>query len=172
MRRTREKVVATVPSDLVTLLEQGDISGLGDGVAAEINDTRWQLLQQCCNNVGMQAGARRVNDNDFLACNIIECLFAGSEDSAGVGAVKFGDVALHFADSVGVDFHQRDVAAANGQADGANAGVKIENWLIGSERHPGKNLGNFTWVPDYFLMIFELSNYQPSTSTLASAPSA
>ena len=77
----------------------------------------------------MQAGARRVNDDDFLACNVVESLFAGSEDSAGVSAVKFGDVALHFADSIGVDFHQRDVAVANGQADGANASVEIKGWL-------------------------------------------
>ena len=40
MRRAREKVVATVPSDAVVLLEQGDVAGLGDRVAAEINDTR------------------------------------------------------------------------------------------------------------------------------------
>ena len=90
-------------------------------------------MQQCRNNVGMQAGARWVDDDDFLACNIIESLFAGSENSAGVGVVKFGDVALHFADSIGVDFHQRDVAVANGQADGANASIEVEGWSIGSE---------------------------------------
>ncbi len=39
MRRTREKVVAAVPSDAVVLLEQGDVAGLGDGIAAEIKDT-------------------------------------------------------------------------------------------------------------------------------------
>ena len=39
VRRTREKVVATVTSDAVVLLEQGDVAGLGDGIAAEINDT-------------------------------------------------------------------------------------------------------------------------------------
>ena len=70
-----------------------------------------------------------VNDDDFLACNIVEGLFAGSEDSAGVGAVKFGDVALHFADSIGVDFHQRDVAAANSQTNSADASVEIKGWL-------------------------------------------
>ena len=164
MRRTREKVVATVVDNVVVLLEQGDVAGLGDRVAAEVDDAWWQLLQQCRNNVGMQAGARRINDDDFLACNIIESLFAGSKDSAGVGAVKLGNVALHFADSVGVDFHQRDVAAANGQTNSADASVKIENWLIGSERHLRKNLGNFTWVPDYFLMVPELP-----TRTLAIA---
>lgn len=77
----------------------------------------------------MQAGARRIDDDDFLACNVVEGLFAGSEDGAGVGAVKFGDVALHFADSVGVDFHQRDVTAANSQADSADASVEVEGWL-------------------------------------------
>ena len=77
----------------------------------------------------MQAGARRIDDDDFLACNIIESLFAGSEDSAGVGAVKFGDVALHFADSVSIDFHQRDVATANSQTNGADASVEVEGWL-------------------------------------------
>ena len=129
MRRTREKVVAAVPSDAVVLLEQGDVAGLGDRVAAEVDDAWWQLLQQCCNNVGMQAGARRINDDDFLACNIIESLFAGSKDSMSVGAVKFGDVALHFGDGVFVDFHQRDVATANSQADGTNASVEVEGWL-------------------------------------------
>ena len=84
-------------------------------------------MQQCRNNVGMQAGARRINDDDFLACNVVEGLFAGSKDSAGVGAVKFGDVALHFADSVGVDFHQCDVTAANSQADSADASVEVES---------------------------------------------
>ena len=126
MRRSREKIIALMVHDFIFFLKQTDISGLGDRVTAEINDARRQFLQQCCNNVGMQAGARRVNDDDFLACNIIESLFAGSEDSAGVGAVKLGDVALHFADSVGVDFHQRDVAVANSQADGANASVEVE----------------------------------------------
>ena len=77
----------------------------------------------------MQAGARRINDDDFLACNVVEGLFAGSEDGAGVGATKFGDVALHFGDSVFIDFYQRDVAAANGQADGADASVEVEGWL-------------------------------------------
>ena len=129
MRRAWEKVVATVVDNAVAFLKQTDISGLGGRVTAEINDTWRQFLQQCCNNVGMQAGARRVNDDDFLACNVVEGLFAGSEDSTSVGAVKFGDVALHFADSIGVDFHQRDVAAANGQTDGANAGVEIKGWL-------------------------------------------
>ena len=84
-------------------------------------------MQQCCNNVGMQAGARWIDDDDFLTCNIVESLFAGSEDSAGAGAVKFGDVALHFADSIGVDFHQRDVTAANSQADSADASVEVES---------------------------------------------
>ena len=172
MRRSREKIIAAVMDNAVALLEQSDVAGLGDRVTAEINDARRQFLQQCCNNVGMQASARRINDDYFLACNIIESLFAGSEDGAGAGAVKLGNVALHFADSVSIDFHQRDVAAANGQTDGADTGVKIENWLVGSKRHLRKNLGNFTWVPDYFLMIFELSNYQLSTSTLASALSA
>ena len=88
MRRTREKVVATVVDNVVVLLEQGDVAGLGNGIAAEIN---------------------------------------GSKDSAGVGAVKFGDVALHFADSVGVDFHQCDVTAANSQADSADASVEVES---------------------------------------------
>ena len=77
----------------------------------------------------MQAGARRVDDDDFLACNIIECLFAGSEDSAGVGATKLGDITLHFGDGVFVDLHQRDVAAANGQTNGADASVEVEGWL-------------------------------------------
>ena len=40
MRRAREKVVATVPGDVVALLEQGNVAGLGDGVAAEIEDAR------------------------------------------------------------------------------------------------------------------------------------
>ena len=40
MRCAREKVVATVMDDVVVLLEQGDIAGLGDGVAAEIEDAR------------------------------------------------------------------------------------------------------------------------------------
>ena len=128
MRCTREKIIAAVPSDAVALLEQGDVAGLGDGIAAEIEDARRQLLQQCRNNVEMQAGARRVDDDDFLACNVVEGLFAGSEDGAGVGT-KFGDVALHFADSIGVDFHQRDVAGANGQADGADARVEVEGRL-------------------------------------------
>lgn len=126
MRRAREKVVAAVPGDAVALLEQGNVAGLGDGIAAEIEDARWQLLQQCRNNVGMQAGARRVDDDDFLACNVVEGLFAGGENGAGVGATKFGDVALHFADGVGVAFHQRDIVAANGQADGADASVEVE----------------------------------------------
>ena len=172
MRRSREKIIALMVYDFIFFLKQTDISGLGNGITTEINDARRQLLQQCCNNVGMQASARRINDDDFLACNIIESLFAGSEDCAGVGAVKFGDVALHFGGSVFVDFHQRDVATGNGQANSANTSVKIENWLVGSERHLIKNLGNFTWVPDYFLMIFELSDYQLSISTLASVPSA
>ena len=83
-------------------------------------------MQQCRNNVGMQAGARRINDDDFLAYNVVESLFAGSEDSTSVGAAKFGDVALHFADSIGVDFHQRDVAAANGQTNSADASIEVE----------------------------------------------
>ena len=40
MRRTREKVVATVVDNVVVLLEQGDVAGLGNGIAAEINYTR------------------------------------------------------------------------------------------------------------------------------------
>ena len=40
MRRTREKVVATVVDNAVALLEQSDIAGLGDRVTAEINDAR------------------------------------------------------------------------------------------------------------------------------------
>ena len=126
MRCAREKVVATVPSDAVVLLEQGDVAGLGDGIAAEIKDAWWQLLQQCRNNVGMQAGARRVDDDDFLACNVVEGLFAGGENGAGVGATKFGDVALHFADSIGVNFHQRDVAISNGQTNGADASIEVD----------------------------------------------
>lgn len=39
MRCAREKVVAAVPGDAVVLLEQGDVAGLGDGIAAEIQDT-------------------------------------------------------------------------------------------------------------------------------------
>lgn len=41
MRRAREKVVAAVPGDAVALLEQGNVAGLGDGIAAEIEDARW-----------------------------------------------------------------------------------------------------------------------------------
>lgn len=44
VRRTREKVVATVTSDAVVLLEQGDVASLGDGITTEINDARRQLL--------------------------------------------------------------------------------------------------------------------------------
>ena len=113
MRRSREKIIALMVHDFIFFLKQTDISGLGDRVTAEINDARRQFLQQCCNNIGMQTSARRINDDYFLACNVVEGLFAGSEDSADVGAAKFGDVALHFADSIGVNFHQRDVAAAN-----------------------------------------------------------
>ena len=53
MRRTREKVVATVVDNAVALLEQSDVTGLGDRVTAEVYDAWRQLLQQCCNNVGM-----------------------------------------------------------------------------------------------------------------------
>lgn len=74
----------------------------------------------------MEASARRVDDDDFLACNVVEGVFAGSEDGAGVGAAKFGDVALHFGDGVFVDFYQRDATAANGQADGADASVEVD----------------------------------------------
>ena len=38
MRRTREKIIAATPGDLVALLEQGDVAGLGYGIATEIND--------------------------------------------------------------------------------------------------------------------------------------
>ena len=38
MRCAWEKVVAAVPSDAVVLLEQGDVAGLGDRIAAEIED--------------------------------------------------------------------------------------------------------------------------------------
>ena len=126
MRRAREKVVAAVMDDVVVLLEQGDVAGLGGGIAAEIEDARWQLLQQCRNNVGMQAGARRVDDDDFPTGDVVEGLFAGGENGAGVGAAKLGDIALHFADSIGVDFHQRNVVAANGQADSADASVEVD----------------------------------------------
>ena len=49
MRRTREKVVATVVDNAVALLEQSDVTGLGDRVTAEVYDAWRQLLQQCCN---------------------------------------------------------------------------------------------------------------------------
>ena len=85
MRRSWEKIIALMVYDFIFFLKQTDISGLGDRVTAEINDARRQFLQQCCNNVGMQTSARRINDDYFLACNIIESLFAGSEDGAGAG---------------------------------------------------------------------------------------
>lgn len=53
MRRAREKIIAAMVDNAVAFLKQTDISGLGDGITTEINDARRQLLQQCCNNVGM-----------------------------------------------------------------------------------------------------------------------
>ena len=65
VRRARKEVVAAVGANAVFFGEQRDVAGLCDWIAAEVNDTRWSFLQQCCNNVDMQAGARRVNGDDF-----------------------------------------------------------------------------------------------------------
>lgn len=53
MRRAREKIIAAVMNDVVFFLQESNIASLGDGITTEINDARRQLLQQCCNNVGM-----------------------------------------------------------------------------------------------------------------------
>lgn len=37
MRRSREKIIALMVYDFIFFLKQTDISGLGDGIAAEIN---------------------------------------------------------------------------------------------------------------------------------------
>ena len=44
-------------------------------------------------------------------------------------AAECGDVAFHFTDGVFVDFDKGDVVAADGEADGADTGVEVEDML-------------------------------------------
>ena len=73
----------------------------------------------------MQAGARRVNDNNVVGGDEVESFFTGSEDSAGIGAPESGDVALHFSDGGLIDFDERGVIAADSQPDRTDASVKV-----------------------------------------------
>ena len=109
----REKIVATMVDDVVFFKEKGDVTGLSNGVAAEVDDTRRKLVKQTADDVGMEASTRRIDDDGFVWGDVVEGLLAGCQDGLGVFA-KLGDVAAHFADGVFVDFDQGDVVAADG----------------------------------------------------------
>ena len=73
----REKIVATVVDDVVFFKEQGDIAGLGDGVATEVDDARRHGFEQSRDDVGVKAGARWIDDDNFVGGDVVQGLFTG-----------------------------------------------------------------------------------------------
>lgn len=53
MWRVREKVVAAVGADVVFFGEKSDVAGLGNGVAAEVDNARWRSFKQVGYNVSV-----------------------------------------------------------------------------------------------------------------------
>ncbi len=154
MRGAWEEVVALQVGDSVFFEKQGDVASLSDGVAAEVDDARWCGFEEFGDDVGMEAGTRWVEDDDFVRGDVVECLFGGGENGGSVFA-ESGDVLAHFTHGVLVEFDERDVVAADGQADGADAGVEVEDFcflhrILATEilqngfRAPGSLLRNFS----------------------------
>ena len=101
--RAREEIVALGVDDVVFFKEQGDVAGLSDGVATEVDDARRRGVEQSRNDIGVEAGARWVDDDDFVGGDVVQGLFAGRYYGLGVFA-ELRDVAAHFTDGVFVDF--------------------------------------------------------------------
>ena len=127
MRCAWKKVVALVGVDAIFLRKKSDVASLSDRVAAKVNNTRWRNFKQFGDNVSVQSGTRRVDNDNVVRGDEVDSFFAGGEDGAGIGAPKGGDVALHLSDSELVDFNKRDVIAANSQPDCADASVEVDH---------------------------------------------
>ena len=74
--RAGEEIVAFVGADAISFGEQGDVAGLGDGVAAEVDDARWRDFEQALDDCLVKAGAWRVDDDGVVATDVLEGFFA------------------------------------------------------------------------------------------------
>ena len=72
-----EEIVTLDVRDSVLFEERCDVTSLGDRVAAEVDDTRWFCIEELVYEVGVEAGARWINDDDFVRGDVVEGLFGG-----------------------------------------------------------------------------------------------
>lgn len=71
-----EEIVAFVGADAIFFGEHGDVAGLGDGVATEVDDARWRDFEQALDDRLVKAGAWRVDDDGVVATDVLEGFFA------------------------------------------------------------------------------------------------
>ena len=132
VRRAREEVVTSVVGNAVVRGKKRHVACLGDRVATEVEDALRLSSEELGNNIGVEAGAWWVEDNEGIASNVLQRLLAGCENGLGLArAAQLVDITLHLTHRISVDLYERDVITANREANRPHPGIEVE-------RRPGR----------------------------------
>ena len=122
----REEVVWSDFFDGVVPLEHCNVASLSDWVTGKIDDGFRLNLIELFDELCVAAGAWRIEDYGLVWRDVFRDVFGLCEDALGVRA--FG-VLLHFFIGGAVYFDESQFfVASNGEADTADAGIKVENF--------------------------------------------
>jgi hypothetical protein len=103
-------------TDAIFFRQKRDVTGLGDGIAAEVDNAWRRCLEKLVDYRLVHASAWRVNDNDLLAGDVVEGFFAGRMHCGGATCLLLY-IALHLTHSVIIDLYQGASIASNGQSN-------------------------------------------------------
>ena len=117
------------------LAQKAEVAGLRDGVAGKVDNLSWLDLAEGINKFVVAAGAGWIKNDAMVGRDVCGDVFGFGENALGLAA---GGIGLHFGEGGGVYFdHSQAFVASDGQADAADAGIKVDDGLSGESLGDG-----------------------------------